>query len=95
MSFQFRLPNVPYDQKLYICLSIMEKQNHELVPLRKKAKGYEIQIDELKQQLEEWKKKYKKSQDELRQTKIEKNKLKQENQEPCGKTAGYEHLPHS
>ena len=78
MSFQFRLPAVPYDQKLSACLSIMQKQYNELAPLRKSEKSYKLQIDKLKEEIEKWKNKYKKTKDELKKTKKQRNKFKRE-----------------
>lgn len=77
-AITFQLPNVPYDEKLACCLSIMGKQHKELLPLRRKARGYELMYDRLRQKIQEWKEKYQKVKEELRKVKKENNKLKEE-----------------
>lgn len=78
MAFQFRLPAVPYDAQLTVCLSIMEKLHKEVLPLRKKTRSYELQFDHLREQIQEWKEKYRTTKDELRKTQKENTLLKKE-----------------
>ena len=78
VQFSFQLPNVSYDKKLTICLSVLRKQNNELIPLRRQKRSYQLEHDKLKQQIEEWKEKYKQTKDELKRTKKERNKLRDE-----------------
>lgn len=77
----FQLPNVPYEQKLSVCLSIMEKQRKEVLPLRKQTRCLKLQIDSLKQQIQEWKEKYEKTKEELKKIRKENGTLKKEKKE--------------
>lgn len=77
----FQLPNVSYEEKLACCLSIMTKQQQELVPLRRDVKIYRLEHDKLKQQIKDWQDKYQQSKEELRSVKKENGKLKKEKRE--------------
>lgn len=77
-SIIFTLPHVPYNQQLSCCLSIMRKQHHELIPLRRQTKSYISFNHRLMQQIEQLKEKYQKSQEELQRAKKEIEQLKQE-----------------
>lgn len=77
-NISFQLPNVPYDEKLACCLSIMRKQHNELLPLRRSIRSLQLQHDKLKREIQEWKEKYQKTKGELKRIKKENNKLKEE-----------------
>jgi transposase len=74
----FQLPNVPQDKQLGCCLSIMTKQQKELIPLRKQTRNYQTLYDKLRQQVQKWKDKYQKAKEELKKTHKENENLKKE-----------------
>lgn len=70
----FHLPqDLPLNQQVPFCLSVIRRLREEILPLRKKATSCQIYHDPLLTQLQEWKKKYK-------QERTEKEKLRKENE---------------
>lgn len=71
----FHLPqNVPGDQQVPFCLSVIRRQREEILPLRKKLTRCQTYHDPLLEKLKEWREKYEKAEKEI-------TKLKQKNKQ--------------
>ncbi len=78
----FHIPNsVPVKQQLPFCLSVIERQRDELLPLRKKVVACQQYHDPLIDQLKEWKDKYQKEKQEKEKALKEVEKLIKEKEQ--------------
>lgn len=82
----FHLPqNLPLNQQMPFCLSVIRRQREEILPLRNKITICQTYHDPLLEKLKEWKEKYEKTEKEItnlkeknKQLEKEKGKLQQE-----------------
>lgn len=65
-------------RQIKYCLQIVEKYRQEAGVLRKDTAAFKVIINRLGREIERWKEKYQKSQDELRKTQKENTELKKE-----------------
>lgn len=76
----FRIPSsVPVTQRVSFCLSVIEKQRDEVLPLRKKAVLCQRYHNPLLEELAEWKDKYQKEKQAKEKVQKEAEKLRKEN----------------
>lgn len=93
----FHLPrNLPVDQQVSFCLSVIRRQREEIIPLRKKITTCQTRHNPLLEKLKEWREKYEKAEEAIaelkkknKQLEKEKGKLKQEIEKLTKTSEGY------
>jgi hypothetical protein len=76
----FQLPQGTPDEQLTRCLSIINSQREELLPLRQKVNTYHLRVFNLENIATHWREKYQKAEEELQKLK-EKNKTLEKEKE--------------